>query len=256
MTKPYLPSDSIFSKMSRKMTPFFACRTLKFKLDRPIVSFTFDDFPRTAVKNGAKVLEAENWKATFYVSAGLEGAKNHHGQNFYASDLPILENKGHEIAGHTFSHIDCTEGSNTSVLDDIRRNQKALKSMGVNNSIEHFAFPYGATNPKLKTLLSKEFKTLRGIKTGMHIGSADLNGLRSSGIYSDETLTPLLANIASLKNRPSWLTVFAHDICENPSKWGCTPRDFIKVVDAVKQSGALVLPIGHALELLGGCHEK
>jgi peptidoglycan/xylan/chitin deacetylase (PgdA/CDA1 family) len=254
MTQLYLPSVSLYAKITRKITPFLRYRTLKFKLNKPIVSFTFDDFPRSALKNGARVLERENWRATFYVSAGLEGVINHHGQNFFATDLPELENKGHEIAGHTFAHMDCTQVSGAKILDDLKHNRQALKSMGVKGNIEHFAFPYGATTAKLKSLLSQEFKTLRGIKTGGHEKSADLNGLRSAGIYSDETLASLLTDIALLKHRPAWLTVFAHDICKNHSEWGCTPEDFIKVVDAVKHSGALVLPIGEAIKHLEANH--
>ena len=81
MNIPYQPSTSFSAKLSRKMLPYRARRDLHFKLDRPVVSFTFDDFPRSAITNGSDLLEKENWLASFYVAAGLMEIDNHHGSH-------------------------------------------------------------------------------------------------------------------------------------------------------------------------------
>ena len=39
-----------------------------------MVSFTFDDLPKSAVTTGAGMLEAHGARGTFYVSGGLVGA--------------------------------------------------------------------------------------------------------------------------------------------------------------------------------------
>lgn len=244
---PYEPSKSLTAKIARRLVPFQERRDIRFKLDRPVVSFTFDDFPRSAIENGADVLEREGWTGTFYVASGLRDVFNHQGQHFAAKDLPALETKGHEIAGHTFSHIDLTNLSTPALLNEIKRNEKALRSMGVTGSIENFAYPFGAVSVRVKKTLGEKFKTLRGIKPGAHTHKADLNGLKSAPVFSGEKMAHTLKLIKELKSNPGWLTLFAHDIRETPSEWGCTPAEFETVVSAVKQSGAIVLPINQAL---------
>ena len=253
MNSPYEPSATLKAKLTRRLVPFRARRDLHFKLTRPVVSFTFDDFPRSAITGGSDQLEAEDWRATFYVSAGLAELENHHGQHFKASDLQALMKRGHEIGGHTFTHIDCEALSSEDVIAEIDRNKIALQAMGVPN-IAHFAYPFGASSAPLKQALQGRFKTMRGITPGAHRHKADLNGLLSAPIFSGHKLDTTLRLIEGLKSRPAWLTLFAHDIREKPSEWGCTPAEFSAAIKAVKDSGALVLPIGEAVDYLEAHH--
>ena len=48
----------------------FGCATAT-----PMVSFTFDDLPKSAVTTGAEMLEAHGARGTFYVSGGLVGVR-------------------------------------------------------------------------------------------------------------------------------------------------------------------------------------
>ena len=224
MNIPYQPSTNLSAKISRKILPFRARRDLHFTLTRPIVSFTFDDFPRSAITNGSNILETENWLASFYVAAGLMGVDNHHGEHFAADDIVNLASRGHEIAGHTFSHIDCDTLGYAQTLAEIKKNKAALSAIGYGEEIEHFAYPFGAANAKLKHGLQGKFKTMRGITPGVHIGKADLNALKSTPLYSGDKMEEALRMIQGLKSKPGWLILFAHDIQDAPSVWGCTPK--------------------------------
>ena len=95
---------------------------------------------------------------------------------------------------------------------------------------------------------------MRGVTPGVHIGKADLNALKSTPLYSGNAVKDALQMIEGLKARPGWLVLFAHDIQDSPSEWGCTPSEFKSIVQAVKQCGAEVLTIGEALKLLEGNH--
>lgn len=248
--QPYEPSSSLSRKIARRILPYQSRRILKFKIDKPIVSFTFDDFPRSALLEGGRMLVEEGWRGSFYVSASLVSTANHHGQNFFSRDLMDVERRGHEVCGHTFSHIDCSQHDIKSVLLDMDTNRAALQALGFKGEVEHFAFPFGQGTAELKSRLGERFKSLRGILPGVHRNSVDLNGIRSYGLSSGEKYHTLLRAIEGLKNSPGWLTLFAHDIREDPSEWGCTPEEFRKVVAAVKASSAEVLPIGQAVEFL------
>lgn len=246
----YQPSTSLGAKISRKLLPLQSRRNLRFKLERPIVSFTFDDFPRSALTNGASMLEAQNWHATFYVAAGMMGIENHHGKSFSEADLAIVQKNGHEIAGHTFSHLDCATSTPAQVTTEIARNNTALKALGLSAPIEHFAWPYGTATAGHKSALGTHFKSMRGVCSGVMHNRADLNCLKSTPLFSGEALEPAIKQVASLIQRPGWLIFFTHDVRDNPSEWGITPKDLKKTIAAVKNSGAEVLPVGQALEKL------
>jgi peptidoglycan/xylan/chitin deacetylase (PgdA/CDA1 family) len=252
--QPYEPSNRLAAKIARRFVPFQEQRDLRFALKRPVVSFTFDDFPRSAIENGSDVLERQGWNATFYVAAGLRDVHNHHGQQFSAVDLPALEARGHEIAAHSFSHIDMTKLSSAALISEINRNEKTLRNMGVKGPIDNFAYPFGAVNVNVKKTLGERFKSLRGITPGAHRDKADLNGLKSAPIFSGDKLAHTLKLINGLKSKPGWLTLFAHDVRDTPSEWGCTPEEFKAVIAAVKQSGALVLPIQEAISHIEANH--
>src|SRR5690348_5712124 len=70
----------------------------------PVVSFTFDDFPRTALTVGGSILERFGTRATFYVCMGLLGHTNDLGEHFGVADLKDLLRRGHEIGGHGVRH--------------------------------------------------------------------------------------------------------------------------------------------------------
>jgi len=250
MNAPYQPSASLSAKISRKLLPLRARRDIRVSLKRPIVSFTFDDFPRSALYEGADMLAKHKWRATFYVAASLANVQNHHGHSFVKPDLARLQAKAHEIAGHTYSHLDCGQSTREQVLAEIARNNVALTALGVKKPIEHFAWPYGTTNIATKTALAGHFKSMRGVTPGVNRGRTDLNCLKSTPLYSGAKLDHALKLINGLKKRPGWLILFTHDVRDNPSEWGVTTKEFLETIAAVKTSGALVLPVGEALDMV------
>src|ERR1700688_1823607 len=79
-------------------------RTVLSGNNGPIVSFTFDDFPRTAYSAGAPILEKFGARGTYYVSGGLMQRSSDLGDMFAAGDLLCLADRGHELGTQTFQH--------------------------------------------------------------------------------------------------------------------------------------------------------
>lgn len=249
----YEPSNRLSDRIERKIRPLRNRRMIRFKLDRPVISITFDDFPKSAVSVGAKMLDKYGWTGTFYTCAAYAGTTNHHGPQYDAADLPALESSGHEIAGHTFDHVDCTQLNETELMDQLKRNRGALAQMGVKQSITGFAYPYGATKAGLKAHLGQCYHAVRGIESGVQYNCADLNELKSEGLYSD-SVKSILSTLSGLSRRPGWYTLFTHDICDNPTQWGCTPHEFEAALKTIKSLGAVVLPIRDAVTYLENPH--
>src|SRR5947209_11228992 len=72
---------------------------------KPIVSFTFDDFPRSALTVAGKILDNYNVCGTYYAAMGLMGKITEVGEMFDSRDLKHLVAAGHELACHTFDHV-------------------------------------------------------------------------------------------------------------------------------------------------------
>lgn len=249
MNLAYEPSRSLGAKISRRITPFLSRRSLSLDLERPLVSFTFDDCPVSAIENGVKPLENEGWKSTIYVAGSLLGQTNHHGLQISARDIQILQEGGHEIGGHTWSHIDAQAIDPLAFIYDIDRNQTYMSGLGL-PAFRTFAYPYGQTQPGLKRMLETRFEGMRGIAPGIHKSVVDLNQIMSMPLFSGQCLEAAHKVISNLATRPAWVTFFTHDICDDHSPWGCTPAEFASIIKAVKDSGADVLPVDQAIDFL------
>jgi len=249
MTHIYVPNTSLTAKIKRRLARFQAQRIRRLKLDTPIVSFSFDDCPKSVIPNALTLMEAEGWQATIYVAAGLCGITNHLGVHMSEDDVKAVCKSGHEIGDHTYSHCDGFALPTKAVLADIDKNQAALGALGIPAS-QTFAYPYGELTPALKKALESRFKGARGIHSQTHERVVDMNQIGSSRLYSGADFDTLLKQIMQLKDNPGWMTIFTHDVRETPSAFGCTPAQFRTVIDAVKDCGARVMPLRDATDIM------
>ena len=242
----YEPSKSVRKRITRRLVNAQARRMVRFNLERPIISFTFDDCPKSAYDNGISKLETLGWKSTIYIASGLFGITNHLGLHMNAAEVLTAQEAGHEIGGHTYSHCDISAMDLDAAIADINQNRQAFRKVGL-PPCPTFAYPYGQTTIATKKNLSRQYKGMRGIRSGAMRGTVDLNQINSSPLFTGQPVEKLLEQINSLPLN-SWTTIFTHDIRENPSKWGCTPSEIDAVIAAVKDSGAEVLTVSGAIE--------
>ncbi len=245
----YTPSKSLRKRVLRRLVPYRQQRLLNFKIDRPIVSFSFDDCPKSAVKNGLHKLDKEGWKSTVYIASKLLGITNHLGLHMDELDVTDAHNSGHEIGGHSYSHMDLTEMPLDCAIEDVLKNRDIIRSLKIPRC-RTFAYPYGQTSAEVKKHLSKEYDGLRGIISGPMIGRVDLNQIQSTPLFTGKCFEEVLHQINGLSGQNAWLTLFTHDVRESPSEWGCTPAEIDTVIAAVKASGAEVLTVSDAITKL------
>ncbi len=248
--KAYEPSASLYSRVCRRLTVKMKQRQLEIPAGRAIVSFSFDDCPKSGLENGVAQLDKAGWQTTVYVACGLFGIENHLGKMMGPEDAKALHQAGHEIGEHTFSHQDAQSMSMVDFMLDIVKNQIALGQLGITPS-DTFAYPYGETYPALKKALESKFEGSRGINKKIHTQSVDLNQIGSLPLYAD-TIDDAIGAVNSLVKTGGWLTFFTHDVRDNPSPYGCRPEDMRKIIESVKASGADVLSIKDAISALKG----
>ena len=81
---------SVLSGARRKTLCSLYSRRVPWGDRGPVVSFSFDDFPRTAYTVGGAILKSLDVRGTYYTAPGLMDTTNHLGEQFRAEDLRSL----------------------------------------------------------------------------------------------------------------------------------------------------------------------
>jgi peptidoglycan/xylan/chitin deacetylase (PgdA/CDA1 family) len=214
----------------------------------PIVSFTFDDFPQSALHLGGAILKKYGASGTFYASVGLMDTVNGLGLHFSADDLQSLLRDGHELGSHTFSHLSCRSTSLRSFEANAIRGKEAVERVTGTRDAHQFSYPYGHVTLLAKKKIGAGVSSCRGIVPGINKSPVDLNLLRANRLYSWSfdlgSIDQLLR--ANEQNR-GWVIFYTHDISDNPSRFGCRPSEFESVVKLTVETRASILSVGQAI---------
>ena len=185
-----------------------------------MVSFTFDDVPKSAVANGAPILEEYGARGTFYISGGLVDQWPGHWTGVSADEIVTLHRRGHEDRlPHLFA---CAGNRSRCGGDDAARSRRtAAISWRSTPSIriENFAYPYGFASVSRKRQLGKAFRSSRGILPGVNSGAIDLQFLRATPLIEtniDRDGIDRAFDEAVARN--GWLIFYSHDVegCTQP----------------------------------------
>ncbi len=143
----------------------------------PIISFTFDDFPRSALLIGGALLESFGLAGTYYTSLGLIGAETPTGTMFVEEDLKAVVEGGHELGCHTFGHCHSWDTSPRAFEDAVIENRQALQKLIPGASFETLSYPISVPRAQTKRRVSKYFACCRCGGQTFNIGKVDLNYL-------------------------------------------------------------------------------
>ncbi|MCB1498895.1 MAG: polysaccharide deacetylase family protein [Bauldia sp.] len=228
-----------------------ATKTVPLSLARPIVSFTFDDFPRSAATVGADVLERHGARGTYYASGSLCG-RTEDGIGYYGpEDLVSLHDRGHEIGSHTFGHTRTSTMTRTAIEEDVEKNHAFLKGILPGLVLEDFAYPFGDASPVSKLVLQRHYSSCRGTGEGLNVNRADLGLLKAVAPGEHQSgRGKVVEAIADAVERKGWLIFYTHDVIETPTRWGCSPQLLDEAVGHAVHSGAAVLTIREALAVI------
>ena len=217
----------------------------------PFVSFAFDDFPRTAYTAGGAILKRLGFRGTYYVAMGLMGKRTDEGEQFRVDDLGSLVADGHELATQTFSHSSSRKTPVAAFMDDVRKGDDAIREIAGLRPSGNFAYPYGDVTLAAKQAMSYEMTSCRGIFGGVNAPYADLNLLLANGLYGrQDRFRGVRDLVLDNQRRKGWLIFYTHDICLDPSPYGCTPELFESTVRLAAARGARILPVAEVLASL------
>jgi peptidoglycan/xylan/chitin deacetylase (PgdA/CDA1 family) len=211
------------------------------------VSFSFDDFPKSALATGGTILEKYGLRGTYYAALGLAGSTGNVGPIAELAEMREAHQRGHELACHTYTHLDCSRAAAPEILAEIGRNADAMATLLDGFAPSNFAYPFGRYLSPAKRLVAPRFASCRGTSDGINHRGADLADLRGTRVYAqlfDESATRRLIDRAC--KHGGWIIFYTHDVTEAPSRFGCTPRQWESVV-AYAAERAAVLPVCEVL---------
>jgi peptidoglycan/xylan/chitin deacetylase (PgdA/CDA1 family) len=242
----------VMAGVSRKVARHVTFRPHRVALDAPIVSFSFDDFPVSAVENAAPQLEAAGFRGTWYLASGLMG-RHENGQLIADAEMvKALAERGHEIGGHTHGHIDVQQTQGPALVADVTRNEDEIARLIGARKPMSFAYPFGMISVPAKLALARRYPGLRGIKLGINRGVIDLAHLTVQELYDvAQDAASIEALLDDVAQRPGWIIFYTHDVKPDPTSIGCSPHLFGTAVEAVRRRGIAVLPVIEALERIG-----
>ena len=123
------------------------------------VAITFDDGGRDCVDHAVPALAERGYTATFYVGAGVVGARMRwlhaeRGIELQAADWPALraaETEGMRCEAHSVTHPRLATLSSDACRDELTR-CRAMLEEGLGHEVRHLAYPFGSYSTETMAL--------------------------------------------------------------------------------------------------------
>jgi peptidoglycan/xylan/chitin deacetylase (PgdA/CDA1 family) len=242
----------IADRISNRLIWKFASRPKVVRTATPLVSFTFDDVPDSALIEGATILEKYGVFGTFYIAGGMAGRVEPDRRLISPEGCAELAQRGHEIGCHTFDHKAIRTMPGTALAKDLDRNALYLRETTGLARPENFAFPYNAAWPLARREFRRRYRTCRAGGEAINRGAVDPLMLKGVAIQQpEESARNLTTMIDDVVREPGWLVFYGHDVADRPTPYGCTGKTLDGLVRHAVESGCEVLTVSRALDRLG-----
>jgi peptidoglycan/xylan/chitin deacetylase (PgdA/CDA1 family) len=222
------------------------------RIDRPIASFSFDDFPRSALTEGGAILARHGGRGTYYVAGSLCGQAAGPETFCTQDDIRAAHEAGHEVAAHTFAHTRVNDMAGAAIRADAAANDAFLHMVVPGLRLDSFAYPFGQTSIRSKRVAGRLYpvcrSTVRGLVRG-RIDPAQVPSVSLEMFQWDPAGTDAL--IAQARDNPAWITFYTHEVRADPSRYGSTPQMLEEVVHKVAEAGFAILPVAEAARRIG-----
>jgi peptidoglycan/xylan/chitin deacetylase (PgdA/CDA1 family) len=244
---------SQLGNMRRRILSSLYRRVVPLGARGPIITFSFDDFPRTALTIGADILEGVGARATYYVAMSLMNTTTNLGEQFCDEDLVSVVERGHELASHTFGHLSARQVSYQAFHRDVDKGEQAIQEEMLLSTSGNFAYPYGEVTLGVKKKLGSHFMSCRGTYGGVNGPDVDLNLLRANSLYGDLDHGGEAAKRLVLENekQSGWLIFYSHDVIAKPSPFGCTPKLLADICSFAASRNARFMTVAQVIKELG-----
>jgi peptidoglycan/xylan/chitin deacetylase (PgdA/CDA1 family) len=240
--------DRLTLAVGRRVASWLGRRTHRIDIKRPLISFTFDDFPQSALTVAGELLRRANVSGTYYTSFGLMGQRGPTGQIFFARDLELIEKGKHEIGCHTFDHCHAWNTSPQEYLASVKKNSLFLKTLlPTYQKLTTHSYPISFPRLTTKKLLADHFRSIRGGGQEANIGNIDLNNIKSFFIEQAISNPKQIKTVIDHNSQSiGWLIFSTHDVDPNHTRYGCSINLFEQILNWSIASGSEIVTMNTA----------
>lgn len=215
------------------------------KLEKGMVTFSFDDGLASQFQNARPILNKAGLKSGYYIITDSVGDSNY----MSWANIKTLATEGNEIGGHTRTHPDLTTLSGSAATSEIKGSFDDLVSHGL--SPKTFVYPYGAVNPTIETITKNAgYSGSRASYWGLNSPTADKYALYDIRVDATTKASDINKFIDQAVADKRWLILELHDVL--PQIVGDYDTDiatFQAIVDHAKSSGIKVVTMEEGLQI-------
>lgn len=174
------------------------------------------------------------------------------GPQFRRDDLFSLVEDGHELATHTYSHVESQSVSSADFIREVQRGRLELQQMPGLVVSDNFAYPHSIATLAVKRLIGKCMRSCRagGNFSGINRGNADLNLLRANPLYGNRERLGSVRHLLRMNQElGGWLIFYTHDVQTSSSPYGCTKELLESVVTLALDASMRILTINEVISL-------
>ncbi len=180
--------------------------------NQPTVSISFDDGWQSVHDLGLPLLKKHGFTSTHYVNASTIETPNF----MTAAALQEMSKAGHEIAAHSYTHVDLTSVDADRLDEELRKSKEALTAAGLNTT--NLAPPYGRFDSQVDWHASQYFNLMRGTDQGINTRQKiDPHDLKVFYVTDETTPKDLAKALAETTRVNGWLILVYHQIASPTS---------------------------------------
>ncbi len=243
--------ERVANRYQGTMSGLFFRRIVPMRNRGAVVSFTFDDYPRSAVLVAGEILREHGARGTYYTSLGLMGKDGPVGTLFTFEDLVKTVETGHELGCHTYAHCPAWETPSQAFEDSVTENRRELARLLPRGSFPTLSYPISCPRPSTKRRMSRYFKCCRAGGQRYNLGKVSATAVSAFFIEQARGDLDAMKRLIDDNARDGgWLVFATHDVESRPTRYGCTAEIFQALVRHSVASGAKLLPVADAWSMV------
>ena len=221
-------------------------------LPEGIVSFTFDDGPKSFITNALPVLKRAGILTTQYVTTGKVDDANVEdpGKTFSQQDIQTLFKRGDEIAAHTVTHPRLPQLGIDQITQELVSSRQQLQ-LQLHTPVVDFASPYGEYDDQVLQVARQYYQSHRSVDVGYNdLSTFDPYNIRVQNVNRDTDPQTVAAWMEFAKTHKVWLVLVFHQIMDNSGAYSYGPDNFNQVVTSTNKLGIKTVTVNQGLSIM------
>jgi peptidoglycan/xylan/chitin deacetylase (PgdA/CDA1 family) len=220
-----------------------------------VVSLTFDDALAQQVA-AAATLEKHGMRGTFFLNTWRLRTRS--ADNMTAAQAKDLQDRGHEIGGHTLDHPHLTTLTPDQQHVQICNDRANLIGLGFD--VQNFAYPFGDWDASVRQAVAdcryNSARNVSGLNTKVAAETftpKDALVLRAPrSVLTTDTVEDLQGLVRRAEAEGGWLLLTFHHVCEGCSDNAIRPADLDSLLGWLEQRSVQGTGTARVRDVIGG----